>query len=133
MYHIAPTLFFASVALAWPKLIPRKYGKTGTDQVLRPELQAEWYRTVPGQKSNVRPPADPSSFYTCIGPNADNFLKPDQWITWPEMWAINAPEITKSNGGDQYNAHLELSIREVGYATKIDSRLILAMIMNEVS
>lgn len=135
--HYIP--FFLPLALAWPFSKHRGYS-TSTSQ-LHESLQDEWYTkytkdnqsevtTLPAKKVQV--PSDSTGVYSCVGPKAEDFPGKDEWLTFDQLWEINEPVIETANGGNSYNDDLQAAIKDVAADSKVDARLILAIIMQEV-
>jgi LysM repeat protein len=61
---------------------------------------------------------------------ASNFPNPANWQRWSLMWARNST-IMRINDSPQEVAWMEQAINQVGGDTRIDRRVILAMIMQE--
>lgn len=93
-------------------------------------ITAAWYDPYTS-KSGAPAPADPASVYTCVGPNMYDYPKKSEWISFEDMWTINAPQIKKKNQVGDYNQHIKAAIEDISTKSKIDARLILALIMQE--
>ncbi|KAL1611956.1 hypothetical protein SLS60_000179 [Paraconiothyrium brasiliense] len=78
-------------------------------------------------------PNDPTSVYSCVGPKAKDFPGKEGWLTFDQLWEINEPVIKTANGGDEYIDDLQAAIKEVASDSKVDARLILAIIQQESS
>ncbi|KAF2440413.1 hypothetical protein P171DRAFT_100427 [Karstenula rhodostoma CBS 690.94] len=133
--------FLLPFATAWPYSKHQGYG-TSTIQ-LHENLQDAWYTkytkdnqsevtTLP-TKNRLAVPGDPTRVYSCVGPRAEDFPGQDKWLTLDQLWAINEPVIETVNGGSTYNDDLQIAIKEVASDSKVDARLILAIIMQESS
>ncbi|KAF1975518.1 hypothetical protein BU23DRAFT_503470 [Bimuria novae-zelandiae CBS 107.79] len=135
--------FFLPFALALPFTTHQGYGTSSTQ--LREDLQQKWCNdydkngsvtTVSlDQASTIAPetPSDPASVYSCVGPKAEDFPGKDAWLGFKQLWTINQPVIETANGGNQYNDDIKSAILEVADGSKVDARLILAIIMQESS
>lgn len=130
------TLLLIPFATALPHIQPRS-GYSASLSELKQSLQSKW--TTPlsssssSDSSNSTIPSDPTSFYHCAGPSISAYPPQDQWLSWPDLWTINAPVITKANGGDTYTTQIQSAVTSVAAQSKIDARLILAIIMQESS
>lgn len=132
--------FLLSVAAAWPFAKHQGYGTSLTQ--LHENLQEAWYTkytkdnqsdvTSLSTKSRLAVPNDPASVYSCVGPKAEDFPGQNEWLTFDQLWELNEPVIEKANGGSTYNDELQTAIKEVASDSKVDARLILAIIMQEV-
>jgi len=127
-------IFFSCLicsALAWPAVRPRHYGVSAAQ--LTDDLQKKWYSKFDNTTSDVAVPTDPASVYSCVGTTAKDFPTKEAWLDFEEMWNVNEPVIMEVNEGDQYNEDLKSSIEEVSMDSKVDARLILALVMQEVN
>jgi hypothetical protein len=132
--------FLLPFTVAWPYSKHQGYGTLSTQ--LHEELQDAWYTkytkdnqsevTTLSTKKVQTVPNDPTGVYSCVGPKAEDFPGQDAWLTFDQLWEINEPVIEKANGGPTYNRDLQTAIREVASDSKVDARLILAIIMQEV-
>jgi len=128
---------FLSVLLSSPLVlgfpaaskVARSYGDLGLE--LPKELADKWYDPFDA-KSNHTTPKDPGSVYSCAGPNMDNYPKKQEWLSFEQMWAINEPVMKERNKVEDYGELIRKAIEEVSTESKVDSRLILAIIMQEV-
>lgn len=125
-----------SLTTARPYSKHHGYGSSLTQ--LSKNLQEVWYTSYtednPGEvtKNRLVVPSDPASVYSCVGPKAKDFPGQDKWLTFDQLWEINRPVIEAANGGSSYNEDLHAAIKEVASDSKVDARLILALIMQEV-
>ena len=128
---IFSVLLVAPFCLALPATSnhARSYGSL--DLELSPELASKWYQPHETQSNNT-PPADPASVYSCAGPNMNDYPKPSQWLGFDQLWTINEPLIKQKNKGANYGDFIKKAIQSVSTESKIDSRLILVIIMQEV-
>lgn len=132
MLLLSYLLVGAPLVLARPTVAPRGGYAAGIN-LLRTELQRDWYADYNETESKIHPPQDPTAFYSCVGPNVDDFPKQDHWLSYKDLWTINEPVITEANhGNSQYNTLIQEAIEEVSLESKVDARLILAMIIQEV-
>lgn len=76
-----------------------------------------------------------TSKYQCFGADSSaDSLSATHWLSFNELWRINEPTILSKNNGDTYIEHyIKEAIVQVSDESAIDSRLILAMMMQEVS
>lgn len=133
-------LLFVSVAWSMPLTSSAHVGYGSTAKQLRADLQGKWYSeadatTPAGQGAStgaLTPPSDPAGFYSCVGPKASDFPGREKWLSFGQLWTINQPVITAVNGGGTYNDALKNAILEVASESKVDARLILVLIMQEV-
>jgi hypothetical protein len=99
---------------------------------LKQNLQNKWTTSIDtNSQSNATQPTDPASFYQCSGPLIGEYPSRDQWLSFSDLWEINNPVITTANGGNTYNNKIKAAVKKVSVDTKVDARLILAMIMQE--
>jgi hypothetical protein len=132
-------LLLATLSDALPNLERRRYGITTLE--LKPEYQ-EWYSEKvqganaenPGiTEDNFEVTTELVNSYQCMGPLMRDFPALDDWpLTFEQLWQINVPEITKKNGGKRYNGFIKNAILKQSKKNKVDSRLILVMMMQEV-
>ncbi|KAJ4357409.1 uncharacterized protein N0V89_001984 [Didymosphaeria variabile] len=133
--------FFLPFSLAWPFQKHQGYGTSSSQ--LHKNLQDAWYTeyskdsenevtTLPAKKGPAAP-HDPANVYSCAGPKAKDFPGKDDWLTFDQIWEINEAVIETANGGNDYNDYLQTAIKEVAFDSKVDARLILAIIMQESS
>jgi len=120
-------LLLSPLALAHPTPAST-YGITTAS--LHTDLVDKWYSDY-NTESNVTKPADPSSFYSCSGPDMNAYPSKNEWLSFKDMWEINSPEIQKKNNGADYGDAIKTAIQDVSKTSKVDSRLILAIIMQE--
>ncbi|KAF2658533.1 hypothetical protein K491DRAFT_592960 [Lophiostoma macrostomum CBS 122681] len=131
MYSRLYTLFLIPFSAALPHVRPRTQFSTSLS-VLKQDLQNKWTTSLgTDSPSNATQPTDPASFYQCSGPSVGSYPTRDQWLSFSDLWEINAPVITTSNSGDTYNDKIKTAIESVAGDTKVDARLILAIIMQE--
>ncbi|KAJ4293175.1 hypothetical protein N0V90_008457 [Kalmusia sp. IMI 367209] len=123
--------FLIPFSSAWPAVTYPGYGTSSAR--LHEDLQREWYSkyTQDGEISTKQVPSDPAAVYSCAGPQPKTFPDKDQWLSFDELWEINEPVLTTANGGETYNDDLKTAILEVASSSKVDARLILAIIMQE--
>ncbi|ORY04670.1 hypothetical protein BCR34DRAFT_604768 [Clohesyomyces aquaticus] len=76
-------------------------------------------------------PKNPESIYSCAGPDVKDYPTKESWLSFNTLWAINSPIIDKSNNNASYTKAIKTSIQNVSKASKVDARLILALIMQE--
>lgn len=75
----------------------------------------------------------PSSGYQCYNGDIEKYPGLDDWVSFDEMWKINAPTISSVNGGDAaIEGYIKDAITTVARESNVNSRLILAAIMQEV-
>lgn len=133
---------------SWALPFTSYQGYSPSPAQLREDLQQKWYSNNTGAENineNFTPssaeqastdaleaPSDPSAVYSCIGPNAEDFPGQDEWLDFDQLWNINEPVITAANEGEEYNDDLKNAILEVASNSKVDARLILSIIMQEV-
>ncbi|KAF2192385.1 hypothetical protein K469DRAFT_800239 [Zopfia rhizophila CBS 207.26] len=98
---------------------------------LRPELAQKWYSDWNTTDTNASKPWNPSAVYSCSGPDVDDYPTKEEWLSFETLWEINEPEITKRNYGDEYNNYIKKSIQDISMASKVDARIILALVMQE--
>lgn len=135
---ILSSLLFITVTHGRPSLRPRGFAST----TLKEEYQATWLGNgqappVNGDTAAESPNAPGNSkvnplAYHCIGPMMDDFPTPEKWpLCFDQMWNINSPAITTVNGGNQFNVELRNAINAEAEKTRIDARIILALVMQE--
>ena len=134
--------FLSPICLAVPFTTHRGYSTLTTE--LHEDLQQEWYSnyngteeitTISTKQTKVdvpEAPSDPTAVYSCVGPKAEDFPGKDEWLNFTQLWNINEPVIETANEGNEYNEYLKTAILEVASESKIDARLILSIIMQEV-
>jgi hypothetical protein len=108
----------------------RSYGSLELE--LPDELASTWYQPYDARSNNT-PPSNPGAVYSCAGPDIDDYPKPDQWLSFDALWAINEPLIKEKNKGNNYGDYIKRAIESVSTESKIDARLILVIIMQEAS
>ncbi|KAF2275782.1 uncharacterized protein EI97DRAFT_442779 [Westerdykella ornata] len=135
-------LFLGALAHARPTLRPRE-GSYSTNNVLAQEYQQKWYSEAPAHVQNgpaihlaatqdTPGPGISPSQYKCFGPMLSDFPAYETWtLTFEQLWQINEPEMTKINGGTQYNQLLKDAILAQSKKNHVDPRIILAMVMQE--
>lgn len=75
----------------------------------------------------------PSSSYQCFNGDISKYPALDDWLSFEEMWNVNAPTISATNGGDaDIEGYIKDAITAVAKESNVNSRLILAAIMQEV-
>lgn len=144
MAVLSSILFFAAAANALPNyhLAPRAQNITLStslnstesssnvtfhhapgERVLKDEYLKDWYYGADAPKKTE---------YQCIGPKIQDFPGMDKWLSFDLLWKINEPRITFANKNcTKYNGIIRDAIHEVSAQTKVDARLILAMMMQE--
>lgn len=139
-------VFLLPFSWAMPLTAHRGYSISSTQ--LREDLQEKWYSNVTGVENEneeftvlsvkqastdaLEAPSDPTAVYSCVGSKAEDFPGMDEWLNFTQLWDINEPVITAANEGDEYNNDLKNAILEVASESKVDARLILSIIMQEV-
>lgn len=75
----------------------------------------------------------PSTSYQCFNGDISKYPSLDDWLSFEEMWKINAPTIASVNNGDKnIQTYIKDAITTVAKESNVNSRLILAAIMQEV-
>ncbi len=88
-----------------------------------------WYQADP----DVGAPLPKSSQYECFGGKVDAFPKFEEWISFNDMFNLNRPIILEKNKGNKAVVKaLHDAIIEASEEIKVDARIILALIMQEV-
>lgn len=128
IFYLLPLL---PISLAFPNILGRDAGLTSV--TLKQELHAKWYTKYNEQKPDMEPD-NPSGIYPCYGPMVDDYPGKNEWLSFKTLWKINVEEITKANTvyKDKYNNELKEAIQDVSEESKLDARLILSIIMQEV-
>ena len=76
---------------------------------------------------------DMSRGYQCFD-DAHIDLSPETWQSFHHLWRINEATVLSRNGGDTYITHyIHEAIVQVADETVVDARLILVLMMQEVS
>ena len=127
----ASFLLFAPLTLARAGITPRASYADATVS-LRKDLLSDWYSELDSDDSDSEGPNDPAGFYSCAGPMIEDYPQKNEWLSFKTMWAINEPDITMPNGCDSYNTHLREAIAEISVQSKVDARLILTLVLQEV-
>lgn len=74
------------------------------------------------------------SSYQCFGGDSTISVSASNWLCFDDLWRINEATILSVNGGDTYIKHyVKEAIQLVADDSTVDSRLILALMMQEVS
>lgn len=125
---------FGQVLKATAQVVRRtvSYGATTNNPVTNNIALTNWYEQDPTK--GVTPfSGDPSSFYNCKGPMMPDFPTFSEWLSFDEMWTINQPQIViaNSNNGADYSSLIRDTILKVAGDSKVDARLILAVVMQE--
>lgn len=140
--HLSLNVFVSvlvSSAVARPTAKSQGFGVSSIE--LHEDLQQLWYteytkdeETPVSVKTSVKllSSEDPAAVYSCAGPKAADFPDQDEWLTFDQLWDINEPVLSTANGGDTYNDDIKGAIQDVALSSKVDARLILAIIMQEV-
>ena len=139
-------VFLMPFAWALPLTAHRGYSVSSTQ--LREDLQEKWYSNATEIENGnedfavlsvkqastdaLEAPSDPTAVYSCVGSKAEDFPGMDKWLNFTQLWDINEPVIEAANEGDEYNDDLKYAILEVASESKVDARLILSIIMQEV-
>ena len=76
--------------------------------------------------------SDSIGSYECFGGKVDAYPSPEQWMTFDALYALNEPTLKLSNS-DDINKHIYDAIIQVSEESKVDARLILALVMQEVN
>lgn len=72
----------------------------------------------------------PSTGYQCFNGDIAKYPALDDWLSFNEMWKINAPAIRDVNGGDENVVdYIKDAITTVAKESSVNSRLILAAVM----
>jgi hypothetical protein len=96
------------------------------------DLSLKWYDHWSVENSN-NPPQNPKAFYACTGPDMSAFPSKGKWLSFNTLWDLNKEQISIANNyNEDYIGYIQDAIKSVSQASKIDSRIILAMIMQEV-
>lgn len=73
------------------------------------------------------------STYVCFENAAVHYPAPHEWLSFDRLWAVNAPYVLSSNGGDTYLEHyVREGIVSVAQENALDARLVLAAMMQRV-
>ena len=95
--------------------------------------------SMPSRKSKQQQHAldnlshESSNNYQCFD-SADTDLSLQSWRSFHHLWRINEATVLSNNGGDTYIRHyIHEAIVQVADESKVDARLILALMMQEVS
>ena len=132
MFSVSFVFLLAPVAFAFPTSVKRaSYANTRVS--LREDLQDAWYSDWNETSTEVKKQYNPSAFYTCAGPLIDDYPSKTEWLDFATLWEINNPLITTANNGDEYNQYIKEAIQDISSRSRVDARLILAMIMQEVN
>jgi hypothetical protein len=134
MYRaILPVLLAAPACLALPGTpkYPRAFGDTSLQ--LPPDMVTDWYEAHDTPSNKTAGPSDPDSVYNCVGPDVKDYPKKGEWLPFETLWKINEPLIKEKNKGKDYAPFIRKAIEDVSSKSKVDARLILAIIMQEVS
>lgn len=74
------------------------------------------------------------SGYKCYGGIPSAYPKFSQWLSFNKLWSNNLADITNNNGGNtQIVGWIKSSILSVAQASNVDPRMILAIVLQEVS
>ncbi|KAK5123302.1 hypothetical protein LTR85_002732 [Meristemomyces frigidus] len=86
------------------------------------------------QRTIFEGPEDLHSSYQCFGSDSTESLSASSWLCFNDLWRINEAAILSKNGGDTYIKHyIKEALLHVAGESAIDSRLILALMMQESS
>lgn len=121
---------FVATALALPsatKLNERNalYGSVGAVSYTSGE---KWYSSDFKSGSS---PGDESSSYQCFHGDVDKYPSMNKWMSFNDMYHLNKPAMMQSQSEDIVN-HIHDAIVDVSKSSKLDARIILAIIMQEV-
>jgi len=70
------------------------------------------------------------SGYTCFAGDSASFPAHNQWLSFEDMWAANQPTMAYNDSPDEI-ASIKKAIKAVSNESKVDARLILAVVMQE--
>lgn len=90
---------------------------------------SSWYQDDPtiGKTS-------PEQKYQCFHGNVASYPKKSEWLSFNAMWDQNSGTIASKNDGDQrIVGYIREAIAQVASDSQVDARLILAVMMQEVS
>ncbi|KAF2260405.1 hypothetical protein CC78DRAFT_26282 [Lojkania enalia] len=127
------TLFFLSLlpfSLAVPtwstdpqcQTVQVTYGDKSV--TLDQRFQKDWYTAVDSTTATTQTPAG-SDQYNCQYKAKSSFPKMSQWLSFDQMWEINANLIP------EHQDAIKKAIVDISSKSKVDARLILALIMQE--
>lgn len=133
LQSLLPVLLIAPTCLGLPGAPKYARGYEGDKFVLPDNLASQFYDPYDEPSGKREAPSDPDSVYSCAGPDMADYPKKEEWLSFEDMWKINEPVIKKANDGADYGDHIRKAIEEVSKESKIDSRLILGVVMQEVS
>lgn len=130
------------MSIAVPFTTHRGYGSSSKQ--LHKDLQQKWYSKYTGNdqvtsysekqalSKVLEIPSDSTAVYSCVGPNTEDFPGENEWLNFTQLWRVNEPVIKEVNGGEDYRGDLKTAILGVASANKVDTRLILSIVMQEV-
>jgi hypothetical protein len=72
-----------------------------------------------------------TSAYQCFKGDINKYPHMDDWVSFSEMWHVNEPLMRQGSSEKLVNA-IKRAIIDTSKASKVDARLILAIVMQEV-
>jgi len=119
-------------AVATTRFSQRSIGY-GSTKTVSNSLALKWYELDP-TKGLTTVQGDPSAFYNCAGPMMNDYPSITEWLSFDKMWEINLPHITSVNSqaGPDFPSLIHDAIQKVSQDSKVDARLILAVVLQEV-
>jgi hypothetical protein len=79
-------------------------------------------------------PASTGIRYQSFQEDSEQVLMPIDWLSYDELWRINRPAIISGNGGNTYiEFYIKDAIEKVSKESTVDARLLLLIMMQEVS
>lgn len=142
MHSLQSLALFASLSYALPNpqyqaaAAPPVFGDTTA--TLRQEIKSKWYAD-PSTAATQQQSPNPAQ-YKCVGPTIDKFPAFKDWLSFQQMWDLNNnkdPSIPTWTVGavpnTQYAGFVKDAITDVSKKSGVDARIILAIILEEVS
>ena len=119
-------------AIATTRFSQRSIGY-GSTKTVSNSLALKWYEPD-STKGMTTVQGDPSAFYNCAGPMMNDYPSITEWLSFDKMWEINLPHITSVNSqaGSNFPSLIHDAIQKVSQDSKVDARLILAVVLQEV-
>jgi hypothetical protein len=116
----------ASTCAALPALkIRAPYGDVSEVSTIQ-----QWYSSDLTDGQPI--PPNPSSQYKCFdGAKVSEWPAFSEWLSFNAMWQNNLPQLQQSNSPSEIQ-DMKTAITGISKATKMDARLIFAIIMQEV-
>lgn len=128
-------LLFPILALAAPTTLDTRQVSnakySAASQKVTSQAGLAWYSSSLNNGAAAK--SDPSS-YTCYSGPASNFPPMSSWTSFNAMWSIMAADALTPIGDSPKEQKLMLqAIKTVSKQAKVDPRIILAVIVGEVS